>query len=355
MLPIDSKIISLLRFPMIVGIVMIHSGITLQNDVSDYYLYNHLVVKGIIGTLTRLCVPLFFFISGYLFWANNTFNLSVYLRKLKKRVSSLLIPYIFYCTLAIILFAILNFLKPEIQTGPTPSIKDWNFYVILSMYWNMGDNLPIVPQFWFIRNLMVFILFAPIIYKLIKTFNTYPIFILGILWIINIGEFDIPGTMCLFWASLGGYFAIKNISISETIQKIKLLGYFYPLLAIIDIITKGARVNIYIHNLGIFLGVIFLWYISVRFLLNHPKYSPNKLLLSSTFFVFAMHEPYAGKIKTILWKMLPDLSINNNIADIQLIFYYFLWVTIWIAFLVLMFSIIKIIFPKLATFLSGGR
>lgn len=103
MKPIDSKIISLLRFPMIIGVVMIHSGISIKN-IDNYYIYNYLVDKGIIGTLTRLCVPLFFFISGYLFWINGTFNTATYINKLKKRGRSLLLPYIFYCTLAIFVF-----------------------------------------------------------------------------------------------------------------------------------------------------------------------------------------------------------------------------------------------------------
>lgn len=238
---IDSKIISLLRFPMIVGIVMIHSGITIRN-IDNYYIYDYLVVKSIIGTFTRLCVPLFFFISGYLFGIN---CITTYARKLKKRVRSLFLPYIFYCTLAIILFVVLSFIKPEFQTGPTPPVRSWNFWVFLSMYWDMGNGLPIVPQFWFIRNLMVFILFSPIIYWMVKKLNIFPLLILGILWIVNIGEYSIPGTMCLFWASLGGYFGINNTSISDIVEKNKLLGYFYPLLALIDILTKNMEFNIY--------------------------------------------------------------------------------------------------------------
>lgn len=355
MLPIDSKVISFLRFPMIVGIVMIHSGISLEGDISDYCIYDYLVIKGLIGTLLRLCVPLFFFISGYLFWRNNTFNLFVYRKKIQKRVKSLFLPYIFYCTLAVVLFAILSLLNPELQTGPTPSVKDWNFNVFLSLYWDMGNNLPIVPQFWFIRNLMVFILFTPIVYWMIKKLNILPLLILGILWVVNIRGFSIPGTMCLFWASLGGYFGINNISISNIIEKNKYLGYFYPLLALIDILTKSSELNIYIHNLGILSGVIFLWYLIMRYSYHHSEYSPYELLLSSTFFVFAMHEPYAGKIKSIFWKVLPELSTVQTVADIQLVIYYFLWVIIWTTVLILTFGFVRKISPKFAVFLSGGR
>lgn len=241
------------------------------------------------------------------------------------------------------------------QNGETPPVKNWNLSVLLSMYWDMGHNLPIVPQFWFIRNLMVFILFTPVVYYMIKKLNILLPLILGVLWVINIGEFDIPGTMCLFWASLGGYFSIQNISISEAVKRIKYVGGLYPLLALIDILTKGKEYNIYIHNFGILSGIIFLWSLLACFLAKKTNFSANKYLLASTFFVFAMHEPYAGKIKSIFWKVLPDLSINQTVADIQLVVYYFLWVIIWITFLVFTFLVIKRIMPKLAMFLSGGR
>lgn len=165
---IDSRIISFLRFPMIVGIVLIHSGLDIEEN-SAYPIYDYFVTRGIIGTFTRVCVPLFFLISGYLFFCNqNTFDKKVYISKIKKRTRSLLEPYLFYNALAICLFAIMGLLKPNLQSGVVPPISEWNIALVASLFWDYGGNLPMVPQFWFIRNLIVIVVLSPLLYGLIK-------------------------------------------------------------------------------------------------------------------------------------------------------------------------------------------
>ena len=99
-----SQTIAFLRFPLIVGVLLIHSNpekvaiIKGMNIISPdghwfydniSYLFSHI--------FAAVAVPLFFFISGYLFFYKTTaFTKSVYGRKLKKRAHTLLIPYIFW-------------------------------------------------------------------------------------------------------------------------------------------------------------------------------------------------------------------------------------------------------------------
>lgn len=182
---------------MIVGIVLIHSGVDIDG-ISSYPLYEYVVTRGIIGTFTRVCVPLFFLISGYLFFCNiKQFDRQAYVAKLKKRGRSLLEPYLFYNTLAI----------------------------------------------------------------------------------------------CI-------------------------LG---------------------------------------RKLSKNPSVQPNSFLLASTFFIFAMHSPYNGKIVAIMLRVLPVASSNHLLADLQCILYYFLTASLWIMILLAVFALIRKVSPKLAIFLSGGR
>lgn len=69
-----SKVIKFLRFPLIVGVVLIHSTLSdmmihgqplLIGD--DWYFFKTLT-KLLSGIFARVAVPLFFFISGYLFF-----------------------------------------------------------------------------------------------------------------------------------------------------------------------------------------------------------------------------------------------------------------------------------------------
>ena len=179
---IDSRIISFLRFPMIVGIVLIHSGLDI-NGISSYSLYEYLITRGIIGTFTRVCVPLFFIISGYLFFCNvKSFDKLAYASKLRKRGRSLLEPYLFYNALAVFLFALMGCLRPDMQSGVVPPLSQWSPMLVVSLFWDYGSNLPIVPQFWFVRNLMVIVVLSPLVYWLVKRSKAAILLVLGGLW-----------------------------------------------------------------------------------------------------------------------------------------------------------------------------
>lgn len=340
---------------MIVGIVLIHSGIDIDG-ISSYPLYDYVVTRGVIGTLTRVCVPLFFLISGYLFFCNiKRFDRQAYVAKLKKRGRSLLEPYLFYNTLAICLFAILGLVKPELQGGTTPPLSQWTLPVVASLFWDYGNNLPMVPQFWFIRNLMVIVLLTPAIYWLVRKTGVAVVVLLAALWGGQIWEFGIPGTMGLFFFTLGAYLALNSISLFGMACRLRKLGYFYPVMAIVDIVTKGEVYNIYLHNVGIIVGILFVVDMLGRWLTKNPSLQPNKFLLASTFFIFAMHSPYNGKIVGIMLHVLPVVSCNHLLADLQCILYYFLTASLWIMILLAVFALIRRLSPKLAIFLSGGR
>ena len=104
-----SQTISFLRFPLIVAVVYIHfnisrkgislHGINYGTDNPDWYLFTINLVSSVIASIA---VPLFFFISGYLFFLQKEFNRQEYLRKLQKRVKTLLVPYLLWNLIAII-------------------------------------------------------------------------------------------------------------------------------------------------------------------------------------------------------------------------------------------------------------
>lgn len=354
---IDSRIISLIRFPMIVGIVMIHSRLPYDvGGTAGFPVYSYLVERGFIGTLTRLCVPMFFMISGYLFFVKaDGFGMAAYRAKLKSRARSILSPYLLYCTLAVCLFAVMALVRPDMQSGSTPPLQVWDVLTVTSMYWDMGDNLPIVPQFWFLRNLMVVVVLTPVVYWLVKKVRWLFVVALALLWTANVWQFGIPGTMCLFWFSAGAYLGINKMGVYSVARKLRPIGWLYPLLAVADVATKEAGWNVYLHNVGIMSGVVLAWYAVGRLVERWPEVSVSPLLLASTFFVFAMHEPYSGKVKAVFTDVLPGLSANHAVADVQMVAYYFLWVAVWVATLVSLFAIIRKVSPRIAAVLSGGR
>jgi hypothetical protein len=87
-------------------------------------------------------------------------------------------------------------------------------------------------------------------------------FPLIILWFIGCW-FSLIGThglsiATLFFFTLGAWFSINKRNLVEEFGKVKKISfYFYPLLVIIDLLTKGSNYNYLVHHLGILWGIAF--------------------------------------------------------------------------------------------------
>lgn len=350
-----SNTISFLRFPMIVGIVLIHSGFP-HNFCSwgGYPLYEftfNFFSKGI----ASLFVPIFFFISGYLFFHKQAFDKYVYIGNLKKRVNSLLIPYILWTIIAFVVFALFQYFIPELQSGSHKPIKDWNITeFITNCFWRYGEEgAPFVGQFWFLRDLMIICLLSPIIFHLINRLRCIPVLCIGILWFFEIGRFFVPGTIGLFFFSWGAYYQITKKNFLISFNNIFYVTCLSIPLFIIDAATKAWCYNEMIHSMGILLGIPLIFSIG-KACVEKKKWKMPNLLCESTFFVYAIHEPYYDQIKKIMFKYI-NIVQNNIIANIELILLYFLMVTIYVCALVFCFKILKRWFPTIINVLSGNR
>lgn len=108
---LQSKTIDFLRFPLIVGVILIHTSPaslvvngTYQDAISVYPVYSTLYTL-CSQILARLAVPIFFIISGFLFFYHTpVFDKSAYWSKLKKRARTLLVPYLLWNALVILFY-----------------------------------------------------------------------------------------------------------------------------------------------------------------------------------------------------------------------------------------------------------
>ena len=115
---LQSKTISFLRFLLIIGIVFIHSeaevivfkSMHLNTDQIPLFYYT---TKLFTSILPKVSVPLFFFISGFLFFFNVDFTKNIYFKKLRSRIKTLFIPYIFWITVILIFFIIIQNVIPK--------------------------------------------------------------------------------------------------------------------------------------------------------------------------------------------------------------------------------------------------
>ena len=85
------------------------------------------------------------------------------------------------------------------------------------MYWVFNDGpYPVDAPLWFVRDLMVVILFAPLIYRILsRRWGGIAVLIIGVCWFLNAG-FEIPGisSVSFFFFSTGAWLAIRGYDLT---------------------------------------------------------------------------------------------------------------------------------------------
>lgn len=355
---LQSEAINFLRFPLIVGVVFIHNyspiafGGEVMVDAPFFHVFSELFSQ-VIG---RVVVPLFFFISGFLFFYRTNFNAQVYTTKLKKRIRSLLIPYLFWNISFLVFYYVVTHI-PAMSSWFKGVDYSWEY--ILSSLWGRLDETgtaayPVAYQFWFIRDLMVAVVLTPLLYVLLKYSKGYFVLLLGLLWFwgFSIPYLGIRGfsMSALFFFAAGTCLGIYRLNILEVFGHWRKFSFgAYPLLALVDLCTKGTSYNVYIHQAGILVGIVFCFNLTA-WLLKDRKVKTSAFLSSASFFVFAIHDPWLlSQIRKILTKVLtPD-------SDGMWTLLYFLNVILTVGIALLLYALLKRMLPRFTRLITGGR
>lgn len=358
---LQSKVIKFLRFPLIVGVVLIHTQLTTINGVEGdtqlpqsfhgafpiYETVSYLVAH----LLARIAVPLFFVFSGFLFfYKTQEFTAKIYRQKLVKRMRTLFVPFLFWNILFVCFFNVKQRFIPD-SSAPVigegyATVRDW-----LLVFWNYRESgYPVSLQFWFIRDLMVVVLFTPFIYWLTQKMHYSFSLLLGFLWFMG-WWFDVVGfgIDALFFFSLGAYFSIANKSFVGRIKTCTLpLGLLFLALIVMSYCTSNYGWNIYMYRACVLLGVVFaIAWVAAK--IERRKWTENTFLSESSFFVFAYHLIAIPIVKRILFSVIPCTT------DLLAVALYFLWAALVVVLGLLLYWLSKKCFPKITAIVTGGR
>lgn len=305
-----SETIKFMRFPLAVLVVFIHaSGMGRV----------HLLMARIVP---QIAVPLFFVISGYLFFCDiKTWNWSKYKEKLHKRFFSLLLPYIMWITLWLLFGAIffsngeyIEYIKDHLNLG---SFVHCNITDTGYIDWNghMGMmRVPLLIPFWFIRDLIIVVIFSPAIYWLLNKFGAGYVSILLLMYVAMLNPLDgYLDTRALVFFSLGGFISHRRMVCS-----------FIPIIAAISslLFVSLVIINISLRSLlpvTVIIGMMACCTFSY-WLVNSKHVTIPQCLTESTFFVFAFHY----FVLTIIEPLCNVYILNVFIASTSSVFAYFL-------------------------------
>ena len=329
------KIVSALSM---IGILFIHSKFINSRWGEDFgtsfYSYVSVSLQYLISEqITRICVPLFFIISGYFFYHKYEGGRKSYYLQLQKRFRSTLIPYFLWSLSWFILYNI-------------TSLTLLDFLDLFNRLIN-----PIPYQFWFLQILILCFIVSPVFFFLLKKLPKITILILLIFYLIDISSFksELYGFGFFYLGGYLRYFKVElNKKLITTLISIYLLTIISGLILFILQDNEYLLYRIILHKISILSGLLLvIYYIFKR--INNDRFFENSILSMDSgffFFLFAAHEPLLSFLKKI-WIQLFSSSYN-------LLAFFFLPILLLIS-IKWFYIFLKKIIPQILCFYTGNR
>lgn len=300
--------------------------------------------------LGRSAVPLFFLISGILFFkACDSFTFAIYKEKIVKRVKTVLIPYLCISAFFMLLVWLTHHDAVPYYLRIDHLLADTSLKNIL-LTWTLK---PQAYYLWFLRNLFMLTLCSPIIYWLVKKGRWFFIIPTFGAWLL-LGHF-LPSAMLSFtFFALGGFISVKQISLPEKMNLPYLIGtiVIWPFFIYLGVSLKPhldysftqAFINIYT-----FLGIVIAWlsydYISPQFVEKVSK----SLLTHYIFCIYLFHQIFLTLI-TQVWLYSTG---NNQIESVLPMYYTSILLSIILSMLVA--YALERLAPPLYRVITGSR
>ncbi|MBR4783383.1 MAG: hypothetical protein IK023_05790 [Bacteroidaceae bacterium] len=315
-----------------------------------------------------------------------------YFHKFRRRVRSLLLPYVLFCLLAVIGLIINHTLHGHSLTDSIHTFLGNGRW--LHNFWDVhttGQNTnvlgitkpvsyPILIPLWFIRDLMVIVLMTPLIGWAIRCLRIGWIAVMVVLsitgiWIPLVG---FSPSSCL-WFSIGAWFSINGISMASSLRRVRIpLICAAIALLVLDILTDGRPADRYVHFAFLLMAVPATYAIAVRdrsiikldLDLNPVRdrfnvqcstvngqwsmFNGQWSTASLSFFIFAFHTlsvPFLGRPVELSKQLLFTGSDSELLCILQSIGAALLTAVICI----MAYFLMLLICPKFLSLLTGGR
>ena len=301
--------IKLLSSLSIILVLYIHSGF---HDYPHEILgmkFNHFLQSAISTQLGRCAVPMFYMISGYLFFQKVN-SLGDVFDKMKKRVKTLLVPYI----IAALFFPMFLLLIEQIPFAAKMS-NGSDFIiefqkpignVLKSLFLvKDGGSSPLAFHLWFLRDLIILVACSPVLFYLRKYLKRG--WVCLIFFLLSYIHMPVVSFSSFFWFIAGDAFL-------NSIEKIR--SWFWPMIYIVISVIALLSSNECFTYLQIpitFVGVIAIWSV-YDFLVNKSFCLKNhhymSIACSFTFFIYLFHEPTLNIVRRLLIFILGRTSLG---------------------------------------------
>lgn len=325
-----SKAIDNLRLPMAIMVVAIHcyffNSLNINALPSKWGVFVEWIINICSIVLTDCAVPMFFVISGYLFFLrqDDGFTWAQYKAKMLRKCKILLLPFFIWNILGALSY-------PSRFIDATLTEKLLGFWS-QRMEWGSWAG-PWDGPLWFLRDLFVVMLFSPFIYWIIKRIGIWFIVVM-LVWLSFIDNESLcPGLSGtdLLWFSLGSYLSIKKPTsfgkIPMNIVVVLAAVFFVCRLLVMGNVIDGIWGDI-LNITWILTSMAFYFRLAYLMAERNVRVSETlKRLGASSFVIFAMHSLINGRISSVLLFMVG----KQNVGDLLTITFYFATIILTVA------------------------
>ncbi len=320
------------RVFMMLGVVMIHCNVTGLPHYDGSSSVTSLL-RFLTPELTSVCVPWFFFISAYLTgYKDPQPDLRSYRLLLHKRIKNILIPYILWNLITFLIRAGIRLIPLEMTVKPAFASHE----SIGTALWSIFIDPELIPL-WFLRNIFIFILILPVIFRMIRI--SIPITLI-ILWILD--QCSLLSGILFFGL---GYICALRISPERLDSTLPKFAKWMPLWWVMMIVVSwyGHPIPI-VDDLVVLFGMLCMWG-AACYVRKIPRAlsSPDNI-----FFLYAFH----GIISPFILKSMTHLF---DISGYYWLLIYIITVAVVIALSYAAAFITKMTIPHIYAILTGSR
>lgn len=343
---------NLMKIFLTIGVIYIHSFSLVPAETSNFLYYLKVFLSFV---LPRIAVPLFFVYSGYFFFKGNEFNKITYWIKTKRRLSTLVIPYIFWNIVALIVFLVTDerfraniFNIHDVLTktfiGNIPDTGLWHC---------LGYEIPMITPLntplWYIRDLFLICLLSPLVYTLIRNKVIGCIFILigtTIFLFHDTSQIPFIGFDNIYFFSVGAFLSYYPLNIKLRRRYLYIIAMFAFSLSIFTLSFYSTEKEQYFRH-------AYIVAMSAAILLM-PTLKINDNLLNvigggKIMFVFCSH--------CLILKMLVFVTYRLSLflPSFMNVFLFIISPLICFFICVVLYKVTERIYPKSLSFLLGNR
>lgn len=293
------RILSLIS---IIIVLYIHSGF--HADEIEGMAWNDRVQDFVSGMMGRCAVPLFYVISGYLFFLRVPEGMKFIYGKMRKRVGTLVVPYIIGCLFFVgfgVLMAVLPGVSKYMNSSLMPLFSKPIGEILRSIFYDADNGAPCAFQLWFLRDLILIVAISPLWYLCLKHLKWGFVAVVFVLT-----YFDVPHVpfYSLFWFVLGGQLTKAKIEMGGVSGRIKVAIFgLFLIISIVQLLSPDMLEWNLLRIPIIMLGIIGIWglydaFVERKFCLSHHKWLG--IACQFTFFIYLFHEPTLNIVRKLI-------------------------------------------------------